>query len=107
LARWAQVREYPIIPCTLCGNQENLQRRQVGAMLREWDKKHPRRVSNMFTAMQNIVPSHLLDRSLHDFAGIKATGVADDAGDKAFDAESFDEPSPFSVRVDAASSACA
>jgi tRNA 2-thiocytidine biosynthesis protein TtcA len=57
LIRWAEVRQFPIIPCTLCGSQENLQRKQVGAMLREWDKKYPGRVENMFNALQNVVPS--------------------------------------------------
>jgi tRNA 2-thiocytidine biosynthesis protein TtcA len=90
LTRWAQVREFPIIPCTLCGSQENLQRKQVGNMLREWEKKFPGRVENMATALQNVVPSHLMDRGLHDFAGLQATGVPDEDGDKAFD----DEPLP-------------
>ncbi len=90
LVRWAQHREFPIIPCTLCGSQENLQRKQVGEMLRDWDKKHPGRIENMFTALQNVVPSHLLDGKRHDFKGLKATGVADDEGDKAFDAPNFD-----------------
>ncbi|RYF33619.1 MAG: tRNA 2-thiocytidine(32) synthetase TtcA [Comamonadaceae bacterium] len=89
LVRWAQHREFPIIPCTLCGSQENLQRKQVAEMLREWDKKHPGRIENMFTALQNVVPSHLLDGTRHDFKGLKATGVADDDGDKAFDAPDF------------------
>ncbi|MEP6720008.1 MAG: tRNA 2-thiocytidine(32) synthetase TtcA [Variovorax sp.] len=89
LVRWAQHREFPIIPCTLCGSQENLQRKQVAEMLREWEKKHPGRVENMFTALQNVVPSHLLDGTRHDFKGLKATGVADDEGDKAFDAPEF------------------
>ncbi|MCC2673467.1 MAG: hypothetical protein K0R58_414, partial [Ramlibacter sp.] len=52
LIRWAEHRQFPIIPCTLCGSQENLQRKQVAAMLREWDRKHPGRVDNMFTALQ-------------------------------------------------------
>ena len=89
LIRWAQVREFPIIPCTLCGSQDGLQRVQVGNMLREWEKKFPGRLENMFTALQNVVPSHLMDAKLHDFKGIKTTGVADEAGDKAFDPESF------------------
>jgi tRNA 2-thiocytidine biosynthesis protein TtcA len=101
LVRWAQHREFPIIPCTLCGSQENLQRKQVGEMLREWDKKHPGRVENMFTALQNVVPSHLLDGTRHDFKGLKATGVADDEGDKAFDAPSFDllSQAPAALRI--------
>ena len=99
--RWAQHREFPIIPCTLCGSQENLQRKQVGEMLREWDKKYPGRVENMFTAMQNVVPSHLLDGTQHDFKGLKATGVANDDGDKAFDPPSFDllSQAPAALRI--------
>ncbi len=89
LIRWAEHRRFPIIPCTLCGSQENLQRKQVGAMLREWDKKHPGRLENMFSALQNIVPSHLMDGTQHDFKGLKATGVASAEGDKAFDPEEF------------------
>lgn len=85
LVRWAQHREFPIIPCTLCGSQENLQRKQVGEMLREWERKHPGRLENMFTALQNVAPSHLLDGTLHDFKGLKATGVPDAEGDLAFD----------------------
>ena len=92
LTRWAQVREFPIIPCTLCGSQENLQRKQVGNMLREWEKKFPGRLENMFASLQNIVPSHLMDNKRHDFKGIKATGIADADGDKAFDAEEFQAP---------------
>ncbi|MGH8848586.1 MAG: tRNA 2-thiocytidine(32) synthetase TtcA, partial [Polaromonas sp.] len=92
LTRWAQVRDFPIIPCTLCGSQENLQRKQVGNMLREWEKKHPGRLENMFSALQHIVPSHLMDSQRHDFKNIRTTGVADAEGDKAFDAEEFKEP---------------
>jgi tRNA 2-thiocytidine biosynthesis protein TtcA len=87
LIRWAQVREFPIIPCSLCGSQDGLQRVQVGNMLREWDKKFPGRLENMFTALQNVVPSHLMDSKLHDFKSIHTTGVADPEGDKAFDKE--------------------
>ena len=86
LERWAVHREFPIIPCTLCGSQDGLQRQQVGAMLREWEKKHPGRLDNMFNALQHTVPSHLLDASLFDFQGLKATGVPHPDGDTAFDA---------------------
>jgi len=92
LVRWAQVREFPIIPCTLCGSQDGLQRVQVGNMLREWDKKFPGRLENMFTSLQNVVPSHLMDSRLHDFKGIHTTGVADPEGDKAFDKEELPTP---------------
>ena len=89
LVRWAEHRQFPIIPCTLCGSQENLQRKQVGAMLREWDGKYPGRVENMFAALQNVVPSHLADGTRYDFKGLTVTGVASDDGDKAFDPEDF------------------
>ncbi|MEO7937643.1 MAG: tRNA 2-thiocytidine(32) synthetase TtcA [Burkholderiaceae bacterium] len=89
LVRWAAHRQYPIIPCTLCGSQVNLQRKQVAAMLQQWEKQHPGRIESMFTALQNVVPSHLMDGTRHDFKGLKATGVASDDGDKAFDTEEF------------------
>jgi tRNA 2-thiocytidine biosynthesis protein TtcA len=94
LVRWARHRAFPIIPCSLCGSQENLQRQQVGEMLREWEKKFPGRIENMFSALQSVVPSHLADRSLHDFAGLRATGVPSEDGDKAFDPGSFAAPAP-------------
>ncbi|MFM7971500.1 MAG: tRNA 2-thiocytidine(32) synthetase TtcA, partial [Betaproteobacteria bacterium] len=62
LERWAQVQQYPIIPCSLCGSQENLQRAQIKSIIREWDRQHPGRIDNMFTAMGSIVPSHMMDR---------------------------------------------
>jgi tRNA 2-thiocytidine biosynthesis protein TtcA len=92
LTRWAEVRQFPIIPCTLCGSQENLQRKQVGNMLREWDKKFPGRVENMFSSLQNVVPSHLMDRQLHPFQTIKATGQPSADGDRAFDEETVIKP---------------
>lgn len=87
LIRWAQHREFPIIPCTLCGSQENLQRKQIGNLLREWDKKFPGRLETMFTALQNVVPSHLMDHQQFDFKNVRANGVEDADGDKAFDEE--------------------
>jgi tRNA 2-thiocytidine biosynthesis protein TtcA len=93
LARWAEIRQFPIIPCTLCGSQDNLQRKQVSLMLQEWEKKYPGRVENMFTALQNVVPSHLMDRELHPFTRLEATGEPDDDGDKAFDEEPVATPS--------------
>ncbi len=89
LIRWAAHREFPIIPCTLCGSQENLQRKQIGNMLREWEKQYPGRTETMFTALQNVVPSHLMDLKLHNFKDIKVTGVPDADGDKVFDEEDF------------------
>jgi tRNA 2-thiocytidine biosynthesis protein TtcA len=89
LIRWAAHRQFPIIPCTLCGSQTNLQRVQIGNMLRDWEKQYPGRAETMFTALQNVVPSHLMDHKLHDFKNVHATGVEDEEGDKAFDEEEF------------------
>jgi tRNA 2-thiocytidine biosynthesis protein TtcA len=92
LIRWAAHREFPIIPCSLCGSQTNLQRVQIGNMLRDWEKQYPGRAETMFTALQNVVPSHLMDHSKHDFKNIRPTGLEDENGDKAFDAEEFPTP---------------
>jgi tRNA 2-thiocytidine biosynthesis protein TtcA len=92
LEAYAQVRGFPIIPCDLCGSQDNLQRKQIKAMLHEWEKQFPGRVENIFNSLQRVNPSHLLDRSLFDFAGVAATGVPDAAGDKAFDQASAHLP---------------
>ncbi len=87
IERWAQHRQFPIIPCSLCGSQENLQRVQVKKMLREWERQYPGRSDNMLRAMAHVVPSHLMDPKLHPFAALKPTGVADPDGDIAFDEE--------------------
>ena len=92
LEKWAVHRQFPIIPCSLCGNQENLQRVQMKKMLREWERQFPGRLDNIFTAMGNIVPSHMMDRNLYPFATLRTTGVADAAGDIAFDDEPCTPP---------------
>jgi tRNA 2-thiocytidine biosynthesis protein TtcA len=85
LEAWAVHQQFPIIPCTLCGSQENLQRVQIKKMLRQWDKQFPGRVDNLFKAMGNIVPSHMMDRNLFSFTTLQATGRPDAGGDRAFD----------------------
>jgi tRNA 2-thiocytidine biosynthesis protein TtcA len=87
LERWAQQRRYPIIPCTLCGNQDNLQRVQIRAMVREWERQYPGRTDNMLRAMGHVVPSHLMDPKLYPFASVKPSGVPAADGDLAFDAD--------------------
>jgi tRNA 2-thiocytidine biosynthesis protein TtcA len=67
LEAWAQARGFPIIPCDLCGSQENLQRQQIKRMLQDWQRQHPGRIESMFQALGRVVPSHLLDRSLFPF----------------------------------------
>ncbi len=89
LEAWAQVREFPIIPCNLCGSQPNLQRQQVKQMLNDWEKRFPGRIESLFRSLANVVPSHLLDAKLFDFAKLVASGEPDAAGDTAFDSEDF------------------
>ena len=85
LARWAEEREFPIIPCNLCGSQQHLQRVRIGEMLRGWEREDPGRIDRIFDAMARVVPSHLMDRKLFPFATLQPTGVADADGDRAFD----------------------
>ena len=92
LEAYAEYKRFPIIPCDLCGSQDNLQRQQVKQLLSEWDKKFPGRIESIFRSIQNVAPSHLLDRNLFDFGGVVADGMANADGDKAFDAEEYAEP---------------
>ena len=85
LEKYAELREFPIIPCNLCGSQPNLKRAEMKALVRDWEKRFPGRVENMFNALSKVVPSHLMDHTLFPFAGLRATGEADPHGDIAFD----------------------
>jgi len=87
LAAYAVEKNFPIIPCNLCGTQENLKRKEVGRMLRDWDRKYPGRSWSVFNALASVAPSHLMDRQLFDFAGLRPTGQPDANGDTAFDQE--------------------
>jgi tRNA 2-thiocytidine biosynthesis protein TtcA len=91
--RYAEVKGFPIIPCDLCGSQENLQRKQIKAMLRDWEKKHPGRVENIFSSLSTVVPSHLMDKDMFGFVDLKTDGVANPNGDIAFDEEPCSTPS--------------
>ncbi len=71
LAAYAEAKRFPIIPCTLCGSQDNLQRKQIGEMLREWERRHPGRIESISRALTEVRPSHLLDRQLFDFSNLK------------------------------------
>ena len=71
LEAYADAEEFPIIPCNLCGSQNNLQRQVIKDMMREWDKKFPGRLETMFTALRNVQPSHLVDNVLYDFQGLQ------------------------------------
>ncbi|MDD1791593.1 tRNA 2-thiocytidine(32) synthetase TtcA [Enterovibrio makurazakiensis] len=94
IERYAQSAEFPIIPCNLCGSQPNLQRQVIKEMLRDWDKRFPGRIETMFTAMQNVVPSHLADFNLFDFKSINKESGVINGGDTAFDKEQFTDVSP-------------
>ena len=102
LVEWSRLQEFPIIPCNLCGSQENMQRKIVGQMLRDWQERFPGRIEMMLRSLQNVVPSHLMDHKLFDFKNLKATGVADASGDIAFDHEmpTPDAAGEFSVSID-------
>jgi len=89
LAAYAEAEGFPLIPCNLCGAQKNLQRQAVKEMLQQWERKFPGRLETMFTALQNVQPSHLADSALYDFRGLKAGGEPVADGDTAFDQETF------------------
>ncbi|OAM34714.1 tRNA 2-thiocytidine(32) synthetase TtcA [Eikenella sp. NML96-A-049] len=87
LIKYAEIKQFPIIPCNLCGSQPNLQRQVVSEMLKDWDKHFPGRIESMFSALQNVVPSHLADTELFDFAGLQRGQTLKHGGDLAFDSE--------------------
>ena len=96
LERYAGDMNFPIIPCDLCGSQPNLQRQVMKEMLRDWEKKHPGRVENLFRSMHHIVPSHLMDGEAFDFQNLEIStelsGIAArSSGDKAIDEAEIDE----------------
>ncbi|WIM85294.1 tRNA 2-thiocytidine(32) synthetase TtcA [Gallibacterium anatis] len=86
IARYAETKQFPIIPCNLCGSQPNLQRQVIKEMLQQWDRQYPGRIETMFSALQNIVPSHLCDAKLFDFKSIqRGVSLENIEGDIAFD----------------------
>ncbi len=93
IARFSKLQNYPIIPCNLCGSQDNLQRQMIKQMLTDWDQAHPGRVLNVFKSLARITPSHLFDTSLYDFAHLSR---AQDALIHELDT-AFDEPAALSL----------
>ncbi|WP_165905110.1 tRNA 2-thiocytidine(32) synthetase TtcA [Parashewanella curva] len=91
IAEYAELKNFPIIPCNLCGSQENLKRQAVKDMLKQWDKQHPGRIETIYTAMQNTAPSQGVDREQFDFVSLKRdpnaknTGSVSEADLPAFD----------------------
>ena len=95
IARFARGMEFPIIPCNLCGSQSNLQRQKIREMMAEWDSRYPGRTESVFSALQNIVPSHLADKKIYDFTGLSVGEdlVKMDGGDIVFDEPHFSSKS--------------
>lgn len=89
LQKFAELRDFPIIPCNLCGSQDNLQRQVIKEMMQQWEKRFPGRLETMFSALQRISPSHLLDPRQFDFRGLTTADDADPEGDETRDAEEF------------------
>jgi tRNA 2-thiocytidine biosynthesis protein TtcA len=90
IARYAAAREFPIIPCTLCGSQPNMQRRVVKDMLREWERKFPGRIESIFSSIRHVAGSQLADPVLFDFAGLEARRLMQAVAEHG-DAESADD----------------
>ncbi len=94
IAEYAELKQFPIIPCNLCGSQENLQRQVIKEMLQGWDKSHPGRIETMFRSLCNVVPSHLADTELFDFKSLQLGfphGIADPQQLAGFRAEADEE----------------
>jgi tRNA 2-thiocytidine biosynthesis protein TtcA len=72
LIEFSKIKSFPIIPCTLCGSQDNLERKKIGEMLAEWQRRHPGRVESIVRALGDVSTSHLLDRKLFDFAAVQS-----------------------------------
>jgi tRNA 2-thiocytidine biosynthesis protein TtcA len=90
IARYARAMEFPIIPCNLCGSQQNLQRQAIKSMLHEWERQYPGRTEIIFQSLQNVTPSHLLDGDLFDFKNLSQELQAAE-GDIVFDQPDFDQ----------------
>ena len=89
---YARIRAFPLIPCNLCGSQQNLQRQVMKEMLADWNRRHPGRVETIFTALQNVAPSQLADRDLFDFVGLedlRQEGLASEADSAGLDILAF------------------
>jgi tRNA 2-thiocytidine biosynthesis protein TtcA len=98
LIQYSEFKKFPIIPCNLCGSQPNMQRQNIKRMLNDWHDQFPGRIESMFTAMQNVVPSHLCDSNLFDFKSINSTSGIINGGDTAFDEEVIEAPQNLSEK---------
>jgi tRNA 2-thiocytidine biosynthesis protein TtcA len=87
IARYARGRGFPIIPCKLCGSQDNMKRREIKAMLAAWEREDPGRTERLFRSLQNVTRSHLADRALYDFESLTASASARANGGAEADAD--------------------
>lgn len=87
LARYAELREFPLIPCDLCGSQENLKRQEVKTMLHEWEQRFPGCLDSMFASLSNVLPEHLLDQRLYDVVSLQSAHHTNGEGDPWLDEE--------------------
>jgi len=92
IAKFSELKEFPIIPCNLCGSQENLQRKNIKMMLQDWDKKHSGRIESIFNSLRNVAPSHLVDPRLYNFTHFERQNTPFIEGDTVFDTETFTAP---------------
>ncbi|MDA9564263.1 hypothetical protein N9R81_06295, partial [Flavobacteriales bacterium] len=76
--QYAELQQYPIIPCNLCGSQEGMQRQVIKKMLADWDETQPGRVEKIFKSMRNIATSHMLDTNIYDFKNLQSNVVEDE-----------------------------
>ncbi|MDI3490919.1 MAG: tRNA 2-thiocytidine biosynthesis protein TtcA [Thauera sp.] len=97
IARFARAMDFPIIPCNLCGSQENAQRKQIKAMLQGWSREFPGRIESLATSLKNVVPSHLADPRLFDFVGLTQQTKVEE-GDTAFDPVELPKPAAQAVQ---------
>ncbi|PKO57621.1 MAG: tRNA 2-thiocytidine(32) synthetase TtcA, partial [Betaproteobacteria bacterium HGW-Betaproteobacteria-19] len=98
IVRFARTMDLPIIPCNLCGSQENAQRKQIKNMLQTWARDFPGRIESLTTSLKNVVPSHLADQKLFDFVGVDRNTILAE-GDIAFDREPLPEPTTGILRL--------
>lgn len=92
IEQYALLKKFPIIPCNLCGSQENLQRKQIKLMLEQWEQSFPGRKQSIFSALSNVTPSHLLDSSLFSFKDLASSGAKHLEQDDLFDLPTFESP---------------
>lgn len=99
IKQYAEAKRFPIIPCNLCGSQPNLKRQAMKQLIREWEAEHPKRIQSMFSAVSNIVPSHMMDQGLFDFDSFTGVAYTKPDGDTLFDRDEGLDQLPRSISI--------